>query len=184
MSDALASESLEPKDGRAPSPSKQQTTARPALQHPPSASSTRSVGADDSKSAANTDPSSQPIQQLLGLWGISMPEQTGNMNTNESISAAIAERAELLANQATTLDSTVRSLFSTTLGESSGSLQLIRDALFEDSHYGRFRLADRGLSRSLDMLESDIDGVKEGMASLALHVADGKRDRFIEQWNK
>jgi len=116
-----------------------------------------------------------------------MPEQTGNMSINESISAAIAERAEFLANQATTLDSTVRSLLSTTLGESSGSLQLIRDALFEDSHYGRFRFADQGLSRSLDMLESDIDGGKEGMASLdfeALHVPDGKRDRFIEQWNK
>lgn len=109
------------------------------------------------------------------------------MSINESTSAAIARRAELLADQAASLDTTVRSLLSTTLGDSSGSLQLIRDALFEDSHYGRFRLADQGFSRNLEMLESDIDEVKQGMANLdldTLRVPDGKRDRFIMQWNK
>ena len=115
-----------------------------------------------------------------------MPEPDDSMNMNESISAALAERAEFLTDQTTSLDSTVRSLLGSTLGESSSSLQLIRNALFEDSHYGRFRLVDQGVSKNLEMLESDIDGVKQGMADMdveALHVRDDKRDRFIEQWN-
>lgn len=116
-----------------------------------------------------------------------MPEHDDSTSVNEKISAAIAERGQFITDQAETLDSTVRSLLSTTLGDSSRSLQWIRDALYEDSHYGRFRLADQVMSTNLEMLESDIDGVKQGMASLdfeGLHVPDGKRDRFIEQWNR
>lgn len=116
-----------------------------------------------------------------------MPEHNDGMSMNDRISAAIGERASFITDQAETLDSTVRSLLNTTLGDSSRSLQWIRDALYEDSHYGRFRLADQLVSTNLEMLESDIDGVKQGMASLdfeGLHVPDGKRDGFIKEWNR
>ena len=139
------------------------------------------------ESSTTTEASFHSLQQLLGLWGISMPEHDDSMSMNDRISAAIAERANFITDQAESLDSTVRSLLSATLGESSRSLQWIRDALYEDSHYGRFRLADQLLSTNLEMLESDIDGVKQGMANLdfeGLHVPDGKRDRFIKQWNR
>lgn len=116
-----------------------------------------------------------------------MPEADDSRSMSESISAAIAERAEFLSDQATTLHSTVRSLLNTTLGESSSSLRLIHDALYEDSLYSRFRLVDQGLSRNLEVLESDVDGIKAGMANLdfqSLHVRDDKRDRFVERWNE
>ncbi len=109
------------------------------------------------------------------------------VSIDQRISAAIMERAEIARNQTANLESSTLKVLATYLEGASGTLQLLRDAMYEDSLYGGFSLADQQLEKGVITLNTDVDEIGKIMTDLdvgILHQRDSKREHFIEQWSK
>ncbi len=115
-----------------------------------------------------------------------IPDEDDSLGVNRRASQAISERVDRVSELTANLEATTLDLLATQLGETHSSLQVLRDAVYEESPYGRFCLTDEVLQERIAGLDSDISEVRSGMANLNLEVLqqrDSHRDRFIEQWS-
>ncbi|KAI9875601.1 MAG: hypothetical protein M1830_008217 [Pleopsidium flavum] len=186
LSDALDVETVESHLRRAPPLSKQQSPNRVALPYHPLTSPNRSTLPKEGECLSLTEDGSQSLQQLLRLFGISMSDQDGNESIDKRIAAATLESAETVRTQTANLESSTLKVLATYLGDASGTLQLLRAAMYEDSPYGGFNLADQQLQKRIEALNMDVDEIGTSMTRLdfgILHQRESKRENFIEQWS-
>lgn len=172
LSDSVEAETLRSIREYPSSPSKQQRSL---------------ARANENGSLVSIEESSQSLQQLLRLLGISSTDQDGTVGIDKRISAANEERAENVRNQTASLESNTLEVLTTSLQEANGTLQLLRDAMYEDSLYGGFRLADLQLGKSVNALDTELDEIGTAVKNLdlgVLHQQDNKRELFLEQWSK
>ncbi len=140
------------------------------------------------RSSGHFDEEVDPEQQLARNLGITLPEATiSDAARVEFFENALAERIARLESHMIGLQSTTETNISSHLADAHVTLGLLRDSLLKESRFGKVRLMDKEMEESVEIFESEVEALSEGLGAVDLRGLQGRnilREQLVERWSR
>ncbi|PKS10128.1 hypothetical protein jhhlp_001878 [Lomentospora prolificans] len=138
--------------------------------------------------SSNTLTDEKPIDTLLRILGVSLPEGDGPLAVREQVAALSGILAERTAKADEVGRSAQLGFEETTamhLADAKRAVTLLRDCVLADSPFGRVRLVDEEIEASIVVLEQEIERLKGQVDEVDpknVKVKSEKREELLRRW--
>lgn len=140
------------------------------------------------RSSGHHDEDVEPEQQLARNLGVALPsEGVSDYERVALLDQMLAERNARLASHAASLQYTTESSISSHLLDARMTLDSLHGSLLLDSQYGKVRLLDPNLEKSVTNFEQNVQNLQDELDAVDLHSLQAKnvhKEQLIKRWSR